>query len=157
MPKLFIFNMLSMESDLLDFERSNDWGNSFPRNGEAFAAKDYDHFCGIDNKLVGIKSISCETLLEMLADKTSFQLIDVREPGELPHQNDWTDLKIPLHTISDNLELLAEDKPVILFCRSGIRSKKAIEKIVQIKTMDNLYSLEGGIMSLISVKTHANE
>lgn len=59
----------------------------------------------------------------------NYQLIDVREPMELEMDGNIEGAKnIPLGEVEDRQdEILAIDKPVIIFCRSGNRSGKALE------------------------------
>ncbi|WP_407405029.1 rhodanese-like domain-containing protein [Chryseobacterium sp.] len=59
----------------------------------------------------------------------NYQLIDVREPMELEMDgNIQAAVNIPLGEVEDRKEeILSVDKPVILFCRSGNRSGKALE------------------------------
>lgn len=59
----------------------------------------------------------------------NYALIDVREEMELMMDGQLDEAKnIPLGQIPDaETEILAIEKPVILFCRSGNRSGKALE------------------------------
>lgn len=59
----------------------------------------------------------------------NYELIDVREPMELEMDGNIEGAKnIPLGEVEDRKdEILSIEKPVILFCRSGNRSGKALE------------------------------
>ena len=59
----------------------------------------------------------------------SYTLIDVREPMELEMDGNIEGAKnIPLGEVEDRQEeILSIEKPVIIFCRSGNRSGKALE------------------------------
>lgn len=59
----------------------------------------------------------------------NYELIDVREPMELMVDGEVQGAKnIPLGEIEDRKdEILKLDKPVVLFCRSGNRSGKALD------------------------------
>lgn len=59
----------------------------------------------------------------------NYQLIDVREPMELEMDGQIDGAKnIPLGEVQDRKdEILNSEKPVVLFCRSGNRSGKALE------------------------------
>ncbi|WP_419868381.1 rhodanese-like domain-containing protein [Chryseobacterium sp. CT-SW4] len=59
----------------------------------------------------------------------NYQLIDVREPMELEMDGNIEGAKnIPLGEVEERKdEILSIEKPVILFCRSGNRSGKALE------------------------------
>ncbi|MCD0477594.1 rhodanese-like domain-containing protein [Chryseobacterium sp. LC2016-29] len=59
----------------------------------------------------------------------NYALIDVREPMELEMDGNIEGaINIPLGEIEDRKdEILSIEKPVVLFCRSGNRSGKALE------------------------------
>lgn len=67
--------------------------------------------------------------LEEILQSGDYELIDVREPMELMMDGEIEGAKnIPLGEIEDReSEILDLAKPVILFCRSGNRSGKALE------------------------------
>ncbi|MBO6184246.1 MAG: rhodanese-like domain-containing protein [Chryseobacterium sp.] len=59
----------------------------------------------------------------------NYALIDVREPMELEMDGNIDGaVNIPLGEVEDRKEeILSIEKPVVLFCRSGNRSGKALE------------------------------
>ena len=59
----------------------------------------------------------------------NYHLVDVREPMELEMDGSIDGAKnIPLGEVEDRKEeILSVEKPVVLFCRSGNRSGKALE------------------------------
>lgn len=59
----------------------------------------------------------------------NYHLVDVREPMELEMDGSIDGAKnIPLGELEDRKdEILSVEKPVVLFCRSGNRSGKALE------------------------------
>lgn len=59
----------------------------------------------------------------------NYALIDVREPMELEMDGNIEGAtNIPLGEVEDRKdEILSIDKPVVIFCRSGNRSGKALE------------------------------
>ena len=67
--------------------------------------------------------------LEEVLQSGNYALIDVREPMELEMDGDIDGAEnIPLGEVPDRKdEILSIEKPVILFCRSGNRSGKALE------------------------------
>ena len=52
-------------------------------------------------------------------------LIDVRSPGEFASGHINGSVNIPLDRIGSQLQVLKKDKPIVVFCRSGNRSKAA--------------------------------
>lgn len=67
-------------------------------------------------------------LLEVLKSG-NYELVDVREPLELEMDGEIVGAKnIPLGEVEDRKEeFLSLGKPVVIFCRSGNRSGKALE------------------------------
>ena len=90
-----------------------------------------------------MKSITSKELQQLISDKKDFQLIDVREPDEHDEFNIGGEL-MPLGEISLHLEKIEKDKPVIIYCRKGIRSQFAIQKLQDKFPFNNLYNLIGG-------------
>jgi rhodanese-related sulfurtransferase len=68
------------------------------------------------------------SLIEVI-QSGNYELIDVREPMELEMDGNIDGAQnIPLGEVEDRKEeILSIEKPVILFCRSGNRSGKALE------------------------------
>lgn len=90
-----------------------------------------------------MNSITVTALAAMMNAKSDFQLIDVREPDEYAAFNIGGEL-VPLGTITQQIEKIATDKPVILYCRKGIRSQIAIQRLQQKFPFTNLTNLIGG-------------
>ena len=63
---------------------------------------------------------------ELINDK-SVTIIDVRTEEEFLEGNVNNSVNIPLHEIVDRVEELKEMQPMVLCCRSGQRSGKAME------------------------------
>jgi rhodanese-related sulfurtransferase len=93
-----------------------------------------------------MRDIDVHELKAMMDAKEDFQLIDVREPYEYEIANLGGQL-IPLGTILDHVEEIAEDKKVVVHCRSGKRSETAILELERRFGFDNLYNLTGGILA----------
>lgn len=60
-------------------------------------------------------------------------IIDVREPGEFAGGHVERALNIPLSSIAGNKQLqqLAKEEPLIVYCRSGARSAAALDYLKQ--------------------------
>lgn len=93
-----------------------------------------------------VKSIDVFTLKKMIDEKQQFQLIDCREPDEYEFCNIGGEL-IPMGEVLDNVEKIRKDVPVIVQCRSGVRSARVIEALQDQHDFKNLYNLEGGILA----------
>ncbi len=67
--------------------------------------------------------------LEEILKNGNYHLIDVREPMELEMDGEIEGAQnIPLGEVEEHTdEILAIEQPVVIFCRSGNRSGKALE------------------------------
>lgn len=93
-----------------------------------------------------MKEKTVQELKQMIDNQKDYQLIDVREVHEFEQANLEGEL-IPLATVTDNVDKIAKDKPVVIHCRSGARSAKAVQLLEQRFDFDNLYNLKGGILA----------
>lgn len=74
------------------------------------------------------------------------QIIDVREEQEI--NDPVPEIKnIPLSTLEERYVEIDPDKRTIVFCRSGVRSKEAIERIKTLIAIEKIEHLEGGIVN----------
>ena len=113
---------------------------------------DYDQFCGIIPKkeiTAMVKGINVKELKKWMDAEKDFQLIDVRETYEYDICNLGGEL-VPLNKILNYQDKIATDKPVVLQCRSGVRSANAIKVLQNQFGFDNLLNLEGGILAWAS-------
>ena len=101
---------------------------------------DYLNFCGLQST----DSISINEFMEMQKSTAEFQLIDVREASEYMQEN-MEGENIPLSLLSDNFNKIDRDLKVVVHCKAGGRSRKAIELLRTQYKFDNLLNLEGGI------------
>ncbi|MBI4946559.1 MAG: molybdopterin-synthase adenylyltransferase MoeB [Bacteroidetes bacterium] len=140
--KLFVMDALNCQTQII----------SFGKNLENFNIKsftDYDAFCTTPlsfGRGVGgeVKQVSVYDLKKLFDSKTDFQLIDVREVNEYKLSNIKGE-NIPLGSVEKNTDRISRSKQVIIHCKSGARSKKAIELLQQKYGFTNLYNLTGGI------------
>ena len=91
-----------------------------------------------------MQSITPIQLQQKITNKEEFFLIDVRETFEHEDFNIGGVL-IPLNEVIQNINQIPIDRPVILYCKKGIRSHIAIERLQQKFAFTNLINLEGGI------------
>ena len=92
------------------------------------------------------KSISALTLSELLASNASeIQLIDVREPYEREICHIGGEL-MPISHLKSLLHQLNKSKPVVIYCRSGMRSLQALHIFLD-SGFENVCHLEGGVLN----------
>lgn len=92
-----------------------------------------------------METITVDELKQKIDNNESFQLIDVRETFEYETSN-LNGENIPLANVLLEKDKIAQDKPVIVHCRSGKRSAQAI-KLLEGQGFSNLANLEGGIIA----------
>ena len=146
--RLFLFDALSFETRTLKIYRDPE----NPLNGENPTQTkliDYEQFCGINgqaDEAAKVREITVEELKEWKDAHKEYQLIDVREPYEYEIANLEGEL-IPLGQIEEAINKIASDKQVVVHCRSGARSAKAIKLLEEKYGFRNLYNLKGGILA----------
>ena len=93
---------------------------------------------------INIETISVEEF-DDLRTKEKITIIDVRERGELPLVDEFSFTSIPLGEFENSVLDIATENKIVVFCKSGIRSAKAL-KILKNKLPTCIaFSLEGGI------------
>ncbi len=90
-----------------------------------------------------VQEISAEELKSKLDKGEVIAIIDVREEHEYAEEN-ISGKSIPLKTLIHNMHLIPKNIPVVIHCKSGARSKKAVEILME-KGYTNTFSLRGGI------------
>lgn len=88
-------------------------------------------------------AVNPEELAAMLRDEEPPVLLDVREPDEHAAFNLGGEL-IPLQEITNHIPKIPKDRPVVLYCRKGIRSAIAIQRLTEKYPFTNLFNLSGG-------------
>ncbi|MEY2631683.1 MAG: hypothetical protein RIR00_337 [Pseudomonadota bacterium] len=71
-------------------------------------------------------------------------VIDVRELAEFVKGHLPDARNIPLSKLADKVADLGKDKPLLVCCASGVRSRKASEDLRKLG-FDKVYNLEGGV------------
>ena len=99
--------------------------------------------CGSTTEVPEIDSNEFDELRE----NKVVDIIDVRELDELPEVNEFYHLRIPLKQIGESTPAI-EAETVVVFCQSGMRSKKAVALLSGIfGDTKKIYSLKGGIVN----------
>jgi adenylyltransferase/sulfurtransferase len=98
--------------------------------------------------LTTVRTISALELKALRDSADPPILIDVREPHEREICSIGGEL-IPLGQIKARHAEIPTDRKVIIYCRSGARSGRAVEDLQSELNFKNLYNLEGGILGWI--------
>ena len=90
------------------------------------------------------KQISMDEAVTMMAEETDYIILDVRTPEEFAEKHIPNAINVPNETIGndDIPELPNKDQMILVYCRSGNRSKQASEKLVKLG-YTNIYEFGG--------------
>jgi adenylyltransferase/sulfurtransferase len=106
-------------------------------------------FCDPSKKINSINEIEPIELKQWMDSKKEFQLIDVRDNQEIKLVR-LASTHIPLIQIDQLINEIKQDIPVIVYCKSGGRSTKAIQKLESKYGFIILLNLKGGIINWIN-------
>lgn len=92
------------------------------------------------------ENINMEELKQIMKTNEKTILLDVRSPQEYNEGHLNEAINIPLYELEKccDCKLKGKEKIIIVYCKSGIRSKKAI-KILKKAGFKSLYNLENGL------------
>jgi adenylyltransferase/sulfurtransferase len=117
---------------------------------EVTALIDYEAFCGVpghdrgEGRLAGEWEVGPRELAEQLQRGEPIRLIDVREPHELEISRIQGATLIPLGSLAARMHELDSAEEIVLFCKSGSRSARALELLAG-AGFRKLKNLRGGI------------
>lgn len=94
-----------------------------------------------------MEQITGRQLKNKLDENADLFLLDVRENEEHETFNIGGSL-IPLGEIISRAEQIPVNKPVVVYCRKGIRSQIAIQRLQDKFGFTNLINLQGGLDKL---------
>lgn len=95
------------------------------------------------------KEISYENLKKLIKNNSDIIIVDVRSPQEFTENRINTAINIPVYDIERmaNSILLNKNTAIIVYCQSGVRSKKACTILLKLG-YTNLYNLTGGLNNI---------
>lgn len=129
--KLLMYDTLTMRQLLLKFEKTS--------NAEVTELdKDYDFFCGI-------KSVVNEiTFNELQNNLSKYNLLDVRESWERGEHHIGGQ-HISLRELTQRYSEVSINKPLVVYCKSGNRSRQAINFLQKQFANASFINLKGGV------------
>lgn len=139
--KLFVFDALDFSTYTLKVAKNPE----NPISGDKISITeliDYEAFCMGNIEAKQLKEISVQELAHRLKENKVF-LLDVREDYEYEIAN-LGGVLIPLNKVVNQVDQIPRDKEVVVMCKMGVRSAKAIELLSE-QGFDNLVNLKGGI------------
>ena len=116
---------------------------------------DYEAFCGevsdeAAEAVIG-HTLTARELKDMKDAQEDFYLVDVREPAEYEIVKIPDSVLIPKDEILFGRALadLPQDKPIVLYCKSGIRSAEALASL-HAAGFGNAKHIQGGVLAWIN-------
>lgn len=147
--KLLLYNALDMSFDYVKLKK-NPKCKVCGENPEVTELIDYFEFCGVpgidhDETTAGADwDISAEELSARLERAVPPILLDVREPHELAISSLPGARNLPLGLLAGRLSELDPAQEMVVFCKSGVRSVRALE-ILSSAGFRKVRNLQGGI------------
>ena len=140
--QLITYNALNNQVYKFTLSAGKETSSLIPKNETEFLKTDYLWLCSSVSSQIEIDADTFNSLLE----KGEADIIDVRDPHELPEVNEFSNIKIPLALLADNSDLI-KSGTVIAFCQTGKRSLQATRILSGIfGDKKKVYSLRGGIV-----------
>jgi rhodanese-related sulfurtransferase len=147
--RLLLFDALEMSTTFVALRKNPKCKVCGPEP-EITGLIDYEAFCGTpahdhSRGSAGEEwDISPRQLAERIRSGPPLQLVDVREPVELQVSRLPGAIVIPFGQLAARLEELDKKQDIVLFCRTGNRSSRALQIMVQ-AGFTKVKNLRGGI------------
>jgi adenylyltransferase/sulfurtransferase len=117
------------------------------------ALVDYEQFCGVRGQeaaapaaMSGVGEITAEELKRRLDRGEDVFILDVRNPEEVQICRIPGSVLIPLPSLPQRVGELDRRRELVVHCKSGMRSQKAIQ-LLRGQGFDRLTNLKGGILA----------
>jgi molybdopterin/thiamine biosynthesis adenylyltransferase/rhodanese-related sulfurtransferase len=111
---------------------------------------DYEQFCGIRGEehveSTQVPEISPVEMKKWMDEQRPFVLVDVREPHEFQICSIPGSTLIPLGDVPKRMNELNSADEIVVHCRSGMRSAKAVEFLMQ-SGFRKIHNLKGGVLA----------
>jgi adenylyltransferase/sulfurtransferase len=147
--KLLLYNALDMSFDFVKLKKNPNCRVCGP-NADIKELIDYEAFCGVpshDHEDEGSAGAGWDISVQELAERVKtnhLKLVDVREPHELEISRLPNATNIPLGQLAARLSELDSAEDMVLFCKSGARSTRALELLTS-AGFKKVKNLKGGI------------
>ena len=147
--RLLLYNALDMSFDFVKL-RKNPQCKVCGLDPEVTELIDYEEFCGVpgydieEGSVGGDWDITAVQLADKLENGDQVRLLDVREPHELEISHLDGATVIPFGQLAARLSELDSAEEMVVVCKSGTRSARALELLVS-AGFRKVKNLEGGI------------
>lgn len=137
--KLMLFNALNLQTNIIQFAKNEEEFAKGKMSEEVFKAMDYRYFCGLGEE---VEITQVDDISRFMGDNDC--IVDVREIHEEPKLLDKNVMQIPLSVFDEKSHFLEKQDRILLVCKSGVRSKKAGEILIN-KGYKHVFSLKHGV------------
>jgi len=146
--KLLLYNALDMSFDFVKLKKNPNCRVCGP-NADIRDLIDYEEFCGVPGRdqEEGSAGAGWDITAAELAERVQRdhpKLLDVREPHELEISALPNAVNIPLGQLAGRLSELDSAEEMVIFCKAGTRSARALELLVS-AGFRKVKNLKGGI------------
>jgi len=147
--KLLLYNALDMSFDFVKLKKNPKCRVCGP-NADIKELIDYEEFCGVpghDHAEEGSAGVGWDITAAELSERVKIdhlKLLDVREPHELEISALPNAVNIPLGQLAGRLTELDSAAEMVIFCKAGTRSARALELLVS-AGFKKVKNLQGGI------------
>jgi molybdopterin/thiamine biosynthesis adenylyltransferase/rhodanese-related sulfurtransferase len=147
--RLLLYNALDMSFEYVKLRKNPKCKVCSP-DPEISELIDYEQFCGMpirdheEGAVGGGWDITAPELAERMQEGNHLRLLDVREPHELQISHIEGATLIPLGQLAARLSELDSADEMVVFCKSGTRSARALELLVS-AGFRKVKNLKGGI------------
>jgi adenylyltransferase/sulfurtransferase len=146
--KLLLYNALDMSFDFVKLKKNPDCRVCGP-NADITELIDYEEFCGVPSHdhEEGSAGEGFDITAPELSERVKtnhLKLLDVREPHELQISALPDAVNIPLGELASRLSELDSADDMVVFCKAGTRSARALELLAS-AGFKKVKNLKGGI------------
>ena len=152
--KLVVYDALEMEYRKVNIRKDSNCPICSDKPSQTELLPDYESFCGMLSdgaaEAVSGSTIAVTELKAKMDSGEKFMLIDVREPGEFEIVRIPGSILIPKQEFLNGsaLEKLPQDVPIILHCKSGVRSAECLAVLKQAGFADATH-VSGGVVAWV--------
>lgn len=133
--KLLVYNALNLSFSELEFNRNEEQIRIGTFKGELLENSEKENY-----------EINKEAFLEFCSNE-KYTIIDLRELDEVPKLKINNVINISSRAIEKHINQFDKNQKIILFCQSGLRSRKALSLFIE-NGFTNVVHLQKGIQSL---------
>ncbi len=152
--RLVVYDALEMSYRTINVRKDPDCVLCGPNATQTDLLEDYEDFCGVVSAeaqaAAADATITATELRDWQQAGKDFLLVDVREPAEYEIVRIPDSVLIPKDRIlsGEALAELPQDRQIVLYCKSGVRSAEALATVKAAGFRDAVH-LQGGVLAWV--------